>query len=275
MNTQLWYRIRDWVLLFTLLLASTVTLVSRNEPVVLGLRSVSLQVAGGVERRLAWVGDYVSALEENNRLRSQNVQLSSEVARTREALQENNRLKTLLALADSLEYPTVPAKIISRDINRQQNFITLNVGRSDGVDVGMGVVDQDGIIGRVVLASQDFARVMPFLHTDFRVAARIVPGRSEGIVRWTGTDARFLSLEHVLKTEPVAAGQLVVTSASSGTFQPGYPVGVIDSVGALPGRNEYFIRITPAATYASADYVFVVQSLPSSEQLELESTPVQ
>jgi len=274
-NVHLWDRVRDWVVLFALVFISGMALVSRNEPVVIGLRAMSLQVAGSVERRLSWIGDYLSALEENDRLRTQNVQLSSQVARAREALAENSHLKTLLALHDSLDYPTIAAKIISKDINRQQNLLTLDVGTNDGVQPGMSVVDEDGIIGRVVLVSDDFSRVMPFLHTEFRIPARVEPGRSEGIVRWDGTNVRYLTLEHVIKTEPVEKGQRVVASASSGSFQPGYPVGTIDSVGLLTGRNEYLIRVTPAADYFAADYVFVVTQLPAQEQLELESSPVQ
>ena len=275
MNTHLWDRIRDWVILFGLVFVAVSTLVSRNDPMVVGLRAVSLQVAGNIERRLSWVGDYISALDENDRLRLQNVQLSSQVARSREAVLENRRLRNLLNLTDSLDYPTLPTKIISKDINRQQNLMTLDAGRRDGVRVGMAVIDEDGILGRIDLVSEDYSRAMSILHTDFRVPARVEPGRAEGIVRWDGTDARYISLEHVLKTDPVAKGQFVVTSASSGSFQPGYPVGIVDSVARLPGRNEYLIRLLPAANYLAADYVFIVLQLPSPEQVELEATPVQ
>jgi rod shape-determining protein MreC len=263
------------VILTGLVFLSVSTLVSRNDTMVVGLRSISLQVAGNMERRLSWIGDYISALEENSQLRSQNVQLSSQVARSREAVLENLQLRELLALEDSLDYPTLATKIISKDVNRQQNLITLDAGSRDGVAVGMAVIDEDGILGRIVLVSEDYSRAMSILHTDFRVPARVEPGRAEGIVKWDGTDARYITLEHVLKTDPVEKGQLVVTSASSGSFQPGYPVGIVDSVARLPGRNEYSIRLSPSANYFAADYVFVVLQLPSNEQRNLESTPVQ
>ncbi len=275
MNTHLWERIRDWVVLLALVVLSLSTMISRNDQLVVGLRAISLQVAGSVESRLAWIGDYISALDENDRLRAQNVQLSSQVARSREALLDNARFRDLLALADSLEYPTLAAKVISKDVGTQQNMMTLDVGSSDGIRVGMAVIDENGILGRVVLVSNSYSRVMSILHTDFRVPARVDPGRAEGIVRWEGTDARYLTLEHVLKTEPVENGELVVTSASSGSFQPGYPVGIVDSVARLPGRNVYSIRVQPTANYASSDYVFVVLSLPPDGQLEIESMPIQ
>ncbi len=275
MNTHLWDRIRDWVILVVLVGLSFSVLVSRNDRLVLGLRAISLQVAGSVEQRLSWIGDYIAALDENDRLRSQNVQLSSQVARSREAVLENVRLKRLLSLRDSLQYETLAAKIISKDVSKQQNLLTLDVGSADGVEEGMAVIDEDGVLGRIVLVSRRYSRAMSILHTDFRVPARVLPSRAEGILRWDGTDARYLTLEHVLKTEPVSKGQQIVTSASSGSFQPGYPVGTVDSVGRLPGRNEYYLRVLPATDALAADYVFIVTTLPDDEQQDLEAVPLQ
>lgn len=275
MNLGLWDRIRDWVLLACLIFVSAVVLTSRNEPVVLGLRSIALQAAGSIEAKFAWIGNYLSALEENDRLRSENVALSSQVARSREAVLENATLRNLLEIRDSLQVKTKAARIISKDIDRQQNLMTLDIGSNDGVDAGMAVIDQNGVLGRTVLVSDNYTRVMPYMNTEFRLSAKVQPTQSAGIIRWDGRNPDYLNLDQVIKTEPVEVGQVVVTSGYSGIFPSGYPIGVVTSVEIRTGRNDLNILVTPYSRYVTAEHAFVILSKPDPERIELERFPIE
>ncbi len=273
MTFRLWERIGDWVILFVLLVASLVFVVLYNEPLVRALRAVSLESTSWIESRFAWVGGYFRALEENDILRAENIDLSSEVARTRESQAENDRLHRLLGFRDTTRVPLKAARIINKDW--KLNRLTLNVGRADSVEVDMAVVDDRGIIGKVVLVSEHYARVMPYLNTDFMLPARVLPLQAEGIIKWEGKRRDHLLLDHVPRTEPVLRGQLVVTSGYSGTFPPGFPVGFVDSVAARPGRPEQLIYVRPTAPIDRAEYVFVVLERPDPERLALEAEPIQ
>ena len=270
MNTHLWDRIRDWVMLVVFLATSIVVMLARNEPLVRGLRATSLQGTVWLEDRLAWAAGYFRALEENEVLREENIQLSSEVARSREAVLENERLRRLVGFRDTTSVELRPARVISKDMVGQHRFITLDIGREDSVREGMAVVDQRGILGKVVLTSDDYSRVMTYLNTDFRVPAKVQPLQASGIVRWEGVRGDRLLLEHVVKTENVEPGQLVVTSGYSGTFPPGYPVGVVDSVAVHSGRNALDVYVSPAASLSDAEHAFVMMQLPDPERLAVE-----
>jgi rod shape-determining protein MreC len=208
-------------------------------------------------------------------LRSENILLSSQVARSREAVIENARLKSLLALQDSLRVRTKAARIISKEIDRQQNLLTLDVGSDDGVEIGMAVIDQNGVLGRTVLVSNTYSRVMPYLNTEFRLSAKVQPNQAAGIIRWDGRNAEFLNLDQVIKTEPVKPGQEVVTSGYSGIFPSGYPIGVVTSVEVRTGRNDLNIQVRPYARYATAEHAFVILAKPDPERIELESISIE
>lgn len=274
MTFKLWDQIRDWVLLVGLLLLSLLTMYQQNDPLVRTLRTHALEITAQVESGFAWMGRYFRALEENSALRRQNIELSSEVARSREARVQNERLRRLIGLRDTSSYPLRAARIISKDITRQRNLLTLDVGRKDSVEVGMAVINEQGILGKVVLVSERYARVMPYLNTEFRVPAQVQPLQAEGIVRWEGNQTDQLLLEHLVKTEPVERGQWVVTSGHSGVFPPGRAIGRVDSVARRPGRNELLVYLTPAAPLTEADYAFVVLRTPDGERVALEQTPV-
>jgi rod shape-determining protein MreC len=264
----------DWVLLVSLLIAAVAVMLTQNRPLTRALRAQTLTVTAQVESSFAWMGQYLRVLEENEELRRRNIELSSKVARTRSVRMQNRELKRLLSLQDSSSARLLATRIVAKDIFQQENFLTVDVGRADGVEEGMPVVHQRGIVGTVLLANEQYARVMPYLNTDFRVPAVIQSLEAEGIVRWTGERHDRLLLEHVVKTEAVERGQTVVTSGHSGVFPPGRPIGTVDSVRVRPGRSELLIYLEPAVPLDEISHAFVMLRLPAPARKQLEARPI-
>ena len=275
MLSHLWGRARDFLLLAVLLIVSLVVLLSQDGPLFRSARAVSLQATAPVEGTFSYTERYARAIEENDELRADNIGLATEVARLREARSENERLRALVAFRDSVDYTMLPARVVGKDITKQENLLTLNVGVRDSVRVGMAVIDERGIVGKVVLASDSYALVMPHQNTNFRVPAKIDLLNRDGVVRWDGAANDRLLMEYVTKTEPVVRSQLVVTSGFSGTFPSGIPIGTVDSVYAAKGRNDFVIYLEPSSSVNTVDYVYVLLDQISAERQELEATPVQ
>ena len=263
MNTGLWLRIRDWILLFMLLSISLTTMLTSHLGMVRTIRARALELTARVEQSFSWAGNYFGALEENELLRNENIILSSQLARLREAQIENGELQSLLGFREETELILLPTRIIYKEITETRNTFTIDVGRNDSVEVGMGVVDQRGILGKVTTVSANYAEVMSFLNVDFRVPTKVQPIQAMGIARWEGVNRNRLLLEHVIKTEPVRPGQLVVTSGFSRVFPKGYPVGTIDSIAGQPGMNELQIYLTPKTKLDTAEHAFVVIPAPA------------
>lgn len=258
MTRTLWGRLQDWIALGLCLVASLAVLLARNEPIMIGMRATSLEATSWVESKMSWAGRFFGALGENEQLRTDNIELAAEVARSREAVQENERLRQMLGFRDTLDAPLHLSKIVGKDLGQQQNFFTIDAGSRDSVQVGMAVLDERGILGKVVLVSEKYARVMAYLNTDFRVPVRVLPIGAEGIVRWDGRSADRLVLDNVSRTEPVREGMLVVTSGISSVFPAGFPVGRVESVQARAGRNALDIELSPASPVNRARFAFVV-----------------
>lgn len=271
MPFRLWDQIRDWVIVALLLIISLGTMLTQNTAMLRGLRGFALETSSWVEARFSWMGQFSRAVSDNETLRTENIAYSSELARSREARLENERLRALITFRDSSDYALVPANIVSKDFLPEKNFLTLDVGRNDSVEVGMAVIDEQGIIGKVVFTSANYSRVMPYQNTDFRLPAKVLPSQASGIIRWSGSRSGELLLEYIVKTEPIEEGQQVVTSGFSGVFPPGIPVGTITSLTSLPGRNELEIHLKPATPLSTAAYAFVILLKPDPERLELEA----
>ena len=268
---QVWERSRDYVVFAVLLLIGTVIFVGRNGPALRAARAASLAVTAPVEGVFERGTRFRRSLSENERLRTETAELAAEVARLREASAENAQLRALLNLRDTTAADRVVGRVVAKDITEQTNLMTIDVGRRDSVEAGMPVINERGIIGRVVLASERYSVVMPHQNTQFRVPGVIEALGREGVVRWEGTSFDELTMEYVVKTEPVEPGMLVVTSPFSGVFPAGVPIGRVDTAFAAPGRNDYLIRLEPAAPISEAGYVYVLRSKPDPEQAILEA----
>ena len=266
----IWERSRETVVFVFLLLVALGIFVGRNGPVLRSARSVALAVTAPVEGVFARAGRFRGALAENGRLRAETVALSADVARLREARSENAQLRRLLGFQDSLSVPRVVARVVAKDITAQANLLTIDVGAADGVEVGMPVISERGLVGKVVLTSRRYAVVMPHQNTQFAVPATLDALGRDGVVRWDGEAFDRLTMEYVVKTEPVTRGMLVTTSRYSDVFPAGTPVGRVDKAYAARGRNDYIIHLTPASPISEVGYVYVLKVRPDPERIVLE-----
>ena len=266
---QVWTRSRDYVIFGVLVVSALVVFVSRNGPALRAARAASLAVVAPVESAFARVGRFRRSLGENERLRAEAIVLSTEVARLREARAENARLRGLLGFSDSLAVPYRLARVVSKDMTGQANFLTIDVGARDSVAVGMPVIDERGVVGKVFLVGRGHAVVMPHQNTQFAVPGSIDDLGQDGIVSWKGRDLDRLTMEYVPKTEAVDPGMLVTTSPSSGVFPPGVALGRVDTVYAAAGRNDLIIEMVPAAPISQVGYVYVLLELPEPEVEEI------
>jgi rod shape-determining protein MreC len=265
---SLWDTIRDWVVLLSLLALSTFVMVTENSSLSRSMRAGALRITAPIEQRFSGLATFMTALDENASIRAQNISLSSQVARLRGAALENQRLRALLSLRDSVVFRVLPVEIVSKDIHRQKNILIIDAGSEDGLEPDMAVIDDRGILGKVVLVSKNYAQVQSYLNTDFRVPVEIQPLQASGIVRWDGARTDRIRLDYVVKTEPVEKGQLVVTRGST-VFPSGIAVGTVDTVLTRPGENLVDIFLVPASPIRTARHAFVVLQKPDPELLDL------
>ncbi|MBQ5407648.1 MAG: rod shape-determining protein MreC, partial [Prevotella sp.] len=71
------------------------------------------------------------------------------------------------------QFHLVPAKVVTNELNRSDNLLTINRGADDGVGVGMGVACGQGLVGVTYLVSDHFSVVIPVLNTSSRISCAI------------------------------------------------------------------------------------------------------
>ncbi|MYF40075.1 MAG: rod shape-determining protein MreC [Rhodothermaceae bacterium] len=268
---DLWYRLRDYALLSALLIVSVIFMTNANRPLMRGVRSQALQIAGTVEYRMAWAAIALRAFNENQTLRDAHLRHTSELARLRVVDLENQVLRQALDWKNNSGLETMAARIVAREPFGTTNFFTLDVGSVDGVEVNMAVVSHLGILGRVIDVSRNYSTVLPHLHSQFHVPAMIDTLRVIGIISGGSNEPDVLELKEIVVSADVQHGQRVVTHEASGIFPPNMPIGTVLESNRQAGSNYWQIKVIPAAPLSTAHFAFVILNRPDSAGIVLES----
>ncbi|WP_395694489.1 rod shape-determining protein MreC [Nocardioides sp.] len=196
-------------------------------------------------------------------LQAENSRLRSDLAT---ADYDRNRLAEydgLTAAAHSLGTTLVPSRVVG--LGPSQSFsrtVTIDAGADAGVRPDQTVVNNDGLVGRVLRVTRSTATVLLIVDADSVVGARVGRSMQVGLLHGRGVlgaDGR-LDLELVDESAVPARGDEVVTwgSEAGGPYVSGVPVGQVTQVYSSVRESAQRAVIDPYVDFGSLDLVGVV-----------------
>jgi rod shape-determining protein MreC len=265
-------------LLFTLLIVLSFTLITidyrAGEGTVLsGIRSGARAVFGPVQRAvngvvepvgnaLSSLGDLGSLRDENSRLEEKVEDLTSRLRLSEDERRRLAEMEKLLGLSAAGGFRIVAARTIGVGLGGFEWTVTIDAGTNDGIREDQTVINGDGLVGRVLSAEPWTAQVLLANDATFKVGVRLAGSGVKGILQ--GDGRRPMALTLIDPESPVEVGQAIVTGAD-GSFVPGVPVGVVDSVTRRPGSERPTVVVRPYVSYTSLDTVGVVVAAPRTD----------
>ncbi len=259
---------KEYVLGASLVLICLVLLSLNDNSQIREIRSMTIGFVGALQDAVSFIPNFFALRVENSFLRRTNVDLMDEVNQLREAKLENLRLRALLGLRQTLDYPLMAAEVVGKTSKPQRNTITLNVGSEAGVKPNMPIVTDAGLVGRIIATSKHYSIGQVVINRDFRATAKIQRSRVDGILAWEGGDHTLL--KNVTKTLDVRVGDVVVTSEYSSMFPPNLKIGIVAKVTEQPGNLFKRIEIANSVDFSKVEEVFVVRYYPDPERIQLE-----
>lgn len=225
-------------------------------------------ISGVIAGQFSNIGQYMNLKRSNIELKLENVALRNEIERLRITLEEKG-YSTRIDSLNGAKYLHIPARVVNNSVNRQNNFITLNVGLNEGIAQGMGVVSKEGVIGVVASVSRDFCTLISMLNTDLKVSAKHQKTGIFGSLSWDGLNYREVVLRDIPLHVNIAQGDTIVTSGFSAIFPRDIPVGTISDFYKKDG-SFYTIRVLLLADFKKLDYVYAVKSFDNPEITKIE-----
>jgi rod shape-determining protein MreC len=259
---------QNYALLAFLTVISVILLALNDNAQIHAIRGITISLVGSLQEAIGFVPNYFNLRRENSILREQNVELSDEVSRLREAKLENGQLRRLLGLREQARYNYVSANVVGKNLQLLRNTITIDVGEKDGVKVDMPIVSEGGLVGKVIGTSRRYAIGQILLNKDFRASVKVQRPRVDAILAWEGGER--LILKNVVKTFDVHAGDLVITSEYSSLFPPGIRVGVVSKTVSSPASLFLGVEVTPTVDFPRLEQVFVITRMADTSRTALE-----
>ena len=243
MNNLLYFFIkaRPWIL-FTVYAVIGCILLFNSNPYQHSVYLTSANsISTGVYNAASGVTSYFNLRNINEDLQRRNSDLELELlALKQQMLQFHDMEYAQTHPVDSAlqRYNFILAHVINNSVHRPHNYITIQKGALDGIKPDMGVVDQNGVVGKVNVVGPHSARIISLLNNNLRLSFKVKSSNTVGSLVWDGDDYRVALLEEIPRHATFNKGDTIITSGYSTSFPEGIPVGVI--LGEKKGHDDNF-----------------------------------
>jgi rod shape-determining protein MreC len=265
--SRLWSSFKEYIVLVVLVIVSLFSLSINQKPEVKNIRALAFGSFAAVTSIVSDLINITKIKSENKQLREVNANLMLQVNRLREYGLQNEELKNLLKIKDSVNYPLIPASIVSKSFSKVQGSVTLNAGIKDGVKPGMPVINDQGLIGIIYNASKDYSIARTLKNFDLKITVKDQRSRIDGIMKWNGEN---LVIINVPKTYDVEPGDRIITSDISSIVPVPLPVGVVTGLNNIKTGIFNEVKVKPFVDFVRVENVFIIGIVESRQINNLE-----
>lgn len=230
-------------------------------------------LSGQVYEWSSSVQSFFSLKKANEELTLRNFYLERQVTQLRRIFNQRNDTLSKAErkeLAKLEEYRLIPAKVITNEMNRADNLLTIDKGDADGVEVGMGVACGQGVVGVTYLTSKHYSVVIPVLNSySSRISCAIRGHGYFGVLRWYGGDTGYAFVEDIPRHARFKRGDWVETNGYSSIFPPGVLVGRIVEVYNSRDGLSYKLKVQLSTDFGTLRDVVVISDRSFAERMRL------
>lgn len=227
--------------------------------------SVFVRITSSIKEYIDGIIHLNQIKKENEQLKEQLYRLESDKVTIEEIKSENQKLKELLDLKNEIfsNADVETARVVLRSPQSWFSYLTIDKGLDNGIKPNMVVINNQGLIGVVVDAGKNWAKVETLLDSDFSASALVVRTRDIGVVKGNVelTDKRLCELKYISKDSKISVGDVVITSGMGVIFPKGIVIGKITKIDNDKFELTKDILITPAVDFDNLEYVMVIKRL--------------
>jgi rod shape-determining protein MreC len=208
--------------------------------------------------------------ERNRQLETLVDQLMIENVRLKEAEAQNEDLRLKLAFAEAypqyvLKTAEVRGRVIGYEPNNFMSVLIVDMGRRDGVQKGMPVVTERGLVGHIHKVGANWAKVLLIIDPSSSVAALVQSSRAPGLV--SGRLGQDLVMDYIPQEETVSVGDVILTSGMNGNYPKSLLIGQVLEVEQRDIDPCQRAMVRPSVNFEKLETVLVITTF---EPLDVE-----
>ena len=218
--------------------------------------------------------DVTELLQRNAQLENELSHLQSQVIQLQEQLRETEVLYSLLDFARSRPQDQyIAAAVIGKDPSPFLHYVIIDHGSDDGIQHGMPVVTQQGLVGRVAAVTASASRIRLITDPESVVNVRLQGQNEDALAE--GSITGDITLGMVSQNVILNPGDLLLTSGLGGNYPTDILVGQVVNVEKT--ENELFqtASIQPVIDFAELRAVLVIKNFKTINIQPLLPAPAQ
>lgn len=236
------------------------------------IEDLALRLVVPIQGRLTSLASSISDLIQTTRdikeLRRRNEELQGladslmiENVRLKEVEAENETLRRLLEFTQanpnhSYKAAEVKARVIGRDPSNFLSYLIIDVGSQQGIEKGMPVVTERGLVGRITAVGSNWAKVMLIIDPSSSVNALVQSSRATGLVE--GQVGGGLVMKYIPQGETVNVNDIVLTSGLGGNFPKALIIGQVIAVHQRDIEMFQQADVRPTVDFNNLEFVLVI-----------------
>ncbi|MBD5337092.1 MAG: rod shape-determining protein MreC [Bacteroides sp.] len=234
-------------------------------------------VVSGVYSQVSDITGYFDLRTINRELQQNNARLENEVLNLKSELEDYKAIvaDTVPVSDRGPRYNFETATVINNSIRHPRNYFTINRGYEQGVNTGMGVVDQNGVVGIVNVAGRNTARVISLLNETQHFSVKLKGTQFVGTLTWKGGDPTVAYMEEVPRHAKFNIGDTVVTSGYSTTFPEGIMIGTVLNRVKGTDDNFFILKLHLGSNFRNLSTVRVLKDAWKPELDSLASKDIE
>ena len=202
-------------------------------------------------------------LEENKELKAQVESLTTDLNTIKLEQYELDKLRELWKLDKKYpSYEKIGARVISRDGNNWFSTFLIDKGTNDGIEKDMNVIAGSGLVGIVIDAGPNYAKVRSVIEDTSNVSGATLSSSDYCIVSGnlqTMNENQVIEFSGLKNNDnTLEIGEQVVTSNISDKYLPGILIGYIQSIQRDANNLTSSGTLTPAVDFEHLEEVLVI-----------------
>lgn len=206
-----------------------------------------------------WLSSHIELLNENSALKAKGRILNARLQKMQVLKAENTRLRNMLGSSRKLADQVIVAELLSVDQSPYRQLIEINKGTFDGVELGLAVIDDFGVMGQVIHVNQYTATTILISDPEHAIPVQFIRSGTRSVAFGNGSVDQ-LELRYLPATADIKVNDQLVTSGLGGRFPADYPVATVISITKDLTHGFVSVLAKPLARLDSSREVLVVKS---------------
>lgn len=199
--------------------------------------------------------------EENKELKEEISRLELELIKEKGASQENEILRKYLNIKNTNpDLELLDALIIGYSSNEIYNFFTLNRGSGDGVELGMPIINEIGLIGSVCEVGYNWCRVRIITEASSGIGAYVRRSGDTGVISGVvpNEDGNTCILEYLGENADIEVGDLIFSSGNGSSCPRDIYIGKVREVKIDKYLRTKIAIVESAVDFENLRYVMII-----------------